>query len=51
LVTQTESNLLKSADRYKIKKEVDYSQIDLFLNDPCDYQHRPYKYNTKVTCH
>jgi ABC-type uncharacterized transport system permease subunit len=48
LVTQTTENLMRSADRHRIKKQVDYSQIDLFLNDPCDYSNRPYKFNSQI---
>jgi hypothetical protein len=36
LLTQDTSHLLKSADKYKIKKEIDYAQIDLFMNEPVD---------------
>lgn len=36
LLTQNTESLLKSADKYKIKKQIDYGQIDLFLNEAVD---------------
>lgn len=40
-------NLLKVANRYRIKKEVDYTFIDFYLNDPTTRDERPIKFNSK----
>lgn len=41
-------NMLRVAGRYEIKKEVEYSTIDLFLNDPSAEDNRPIKYHSKI---
>ena len=40
-------NMLKVATKYRIKKEVDYTFIDFFLNDPTSSDQRPLKLNSK----
>ena len=40
--------MLKVAEKYGIKKEIDYPQIDIFLNDPTGSDDRPLKYNSNV---
>lgn len=49
LLSQTTENILKSADHFRIKKEIDYSQIDLFMNEPVDELQRPYQNNTALS--
>jgi len=39
-------NRLKLAAKYQIKKEIDYSQLDLYLNDPVGEDNRPLKLHT-----
>ena len=34
------------AAKYKIKKQIDYSLIDLYLNDPVGNDNRPLKIHT-----
>ena len=41
-------NMLKVAGRFEIKKELDYSVIDFFLNDPSTDDNRPIKYHSKI---
>ena len=48
LIKQNISNLMKAADRFKIKKQVDYSQLDLFMNEPVDKLGRPFQNNTQI---
>ncbi|CAM6002103.1 unnamed protein product [Sphagnum balticum] len=36
-------NLLRLAMQFRIKKEVDYTALDFFLNDPSNSAMRPYK--------
>lgn len=40
--------MLKIASRFRIKKQVDYSVIDFFLNDPTTSDKRPIKINSKI---
>lgn len=40
--------MLKVAGRFEVKKELDYSVIDFFLNDPSTYDNRPIKYHSKI---
>ncbi len=40
-------NLLRVANRYRIKKEVDYTFLDFYLNDPTTHDGRPIKFNSK----
>ncbi len=40
-------NLLRVANKYRIKKEVDYSAFDFYLNDPCSEDGRPLRLNSK----
>ena len=37
------TNRLRVAARFRIKKEVDYSSVDFFLNDPTGKDYRPLK--------
>lgn len=37
------TNRLRMAAKFRIKKEVDYSNVDFFLNDPCGKDYRPLK--------
>lgn len=37
--------MMKLADRYKIKKEVNMVHIDFSINDPVDKTNRPLKIN------
>jgi hypothetical protein len=41
-------NMLKVAGRFEVKKELDYSIIDFFLNDPTTIDFRPIKYHSKI---
>lgn len=36
------------AKRYRIKKEIDYTFIDFYLNDPIGKDQRPLKYASSV---
>ena len=47
-ISQTSENLVKVAERHRIKKEIDYTQVDLFINDPRDKAERPYKVNSEI---
>jgi hypothetical protein len=40
-------NLLRVANKYRIKKEVDYTFFDFFLNDPTTKDDRPIKLHSK----
>lgn len=40
-------NRIKMAARYKMKKEIDYSQIDFFINDPTGKDSRPLKVHSQ----
>jgi hypothetical protein len=40
--------VIKAANKYKIKKETDYVQIDPFGNDPADYVERPLRYSKYI---
>jgi hypothetical protein len=39
-------NLLRVATRFRIKKEIDYTSIDFFLNDPSGSDERQIKMNS-----
>lgn len=43
-----DSSMIKAANKYHIKKEVDYTQIDPFLNEPMDEANRPIRYHSSV---
>jgi hypothetical protein len=40
--------MLKVASRFRIKKELDYTSIDFFINDPSTSDQRPIKLNTQM---
>ena len=47
-MTITQDNLLKMGSNYRIKKEIDYTSFDFFLNDPSSSDQRPLKLNSQV---
>ena len=46
LVSLSTENLMKSADKYKLKKEICMSVLDFLVNDPTDSKLRPMKINS-----
>lgn len=46
-LTLSTENLLRVANKYRIKKEVEYTHFDFFLNDPTSHDDRPIKLNSK----
>jgi hypothetical protein len=42
-------NLLRVANRHRIKKEVEYTHFDFFLNNPTTEDHRPIRHHSKFT--
>ena len=42
-------NCLKNAAKYQIKKEIDYSLIDLYLNEPTGTDSRPLKLHSDLS--
>lgn len=43
--------MIKTANKYHIKKEVDYMQVDPFLNDPMDDANREVRYHSSVVAY
>lgn len=41
-------NRLKMASRYQMKKEIDYSIIDFYLNEPTNKDWRPLKFHSEM---
>lgn len=46
-LTMNTQNLLRVANKYRIKKEVDFTSFDYYLNDPTTSDSRPVRLNTK----
>ena len=46
LLSQKIKNLIRAANIFQIKKQIDYAQIDLYVNDPTDRKGRPVKFNS-----
>ena len=45
LLSCPNENLMRAAQKYGLKKEVLYSQIDIMLNEPLDSKLRPLRFN------
>jgi hypothetical protein len=45
LLNFSDENLMRAAQKYGMKKEVLYSQIDIMLNEPLDSRFRPLRFN------
>lgn len=46
LLNCSDENLMRAAQKYGLKKEVLYSQIDIALNEPLDAKLRPLRFNS-----
>jgi hypothetical protein len=44
----TSENYVNLAKKYRIKKEIDYTFIDFFLNEPSSDDHRPHRYSSEI---
>ena len=40
--------MIKAANKYHIKKEIDYIQVDPFLNEPMDEANRLIRYHSSI---
>lgn len=47
-LTVSPQNLLNLAKRYRIKKEIDYTCIDFYLNEPTSKDERPIRLNSAL---
>ena len=47
-LTVSPQNLLNLAKRYMIKKEIDYTCIDFYLNEPTSKDERPIRLNSAL---
>ena len=47
-LTVSPQNLLNLAKRYRIKKEIDYTCIDFYLNEPTSKDDRPIRLNSAL---
>ena len=48
LLTLNPENLMRVASKYRIKKELDYTAIDFYLNEAVSEDQRPVKTNSVV---
>lgn len=46
-LTMNTENLLRVANKYRIKKEIDFTAFDFYLNDPTTPDNRPIRMNGK----
>ena len=46
LLNLSSENMLKVAQKFKIKKNIDYTSFDFYLNDPTLSDERPIKMNS-----